>query len=323
MMQRRSFMAAAAAAGFGWTAGAMADGFPSRPITLVVPYAPGGNGDFTARAFGESFSRVLGQTVLVDNRSGGGGGIGAGYVAASKPDGYTLIAAAKGVFAITPNVVKVPYTMDNFTAIGFVSKTPMVLVVKKGSALRSLEAFAAEAKSRSGKLPMGIGAMGSDNHVAMLQLELATGLQFNPVAYRGAAPMLQDILSGQLEVGIDQLTTSKPFIEAGQLEALAVLGMTQESSLPSVPTIARIGAEPFDSTTYIGVLAPRQTPAPVVAVLQSALKKAVEDPKLNASFVKAGGAVYVAASPDEFESRVRRESDFIKKMIQEGKVQKE
>jgi tripartite-type tricarboxylate transporter receptor subunit TctC len=321
-MKRRTLLQATAALSPAYLLqrAAAQQGFPNKPITLVVPYAAGGNGDFTARSFGEAFSRVLGQPVIVENRAGGGGAIGANYVASAKPDGYTLICAAKGVFAITPNVVKVSYGMENFKPIGFVSRTPMVLVVKKNSKLRTLEDFLAEARTR--KLAVGIGAMGSDNHVAMLQLELATRNSFNPVAYRGAAPMLQDILGGQLEVGIDQLTTSKPFIESGDLTALAVLGTNTDTALPSVPTIAKIGAEPFDSTTYIGVLAPSGTPAPVLAILEAALKKAVDDPKLNAGFAKAGGSTYTADA-SEFETRVRRESDFIKKMIAEGKVQKE
>ena len=323
MMKRRTFVTAMAATGLhGLSTQARADGLPDRPITLVVPYAAGGNGDYTARAFGESFSRVIGRTVIVDNRAGGGGAIGAMYVAGAKPDGCTLIAAAKGVFSITPNLVKVSYAMDSFKPVGFISQTPMVMVVKKNSALKSLEDVLEAAKQRPGKVTAGIGAIGSDNHVALLQLELATQRSFNAVAYRGSGPMLQDLLGGQIEVGIDQLTTSRPFFESGDLVPLAVLGETAERSMPDVPTIARVGAKPFDSTTYIGVLAPRGTPDATVALLRGGLKKALQDPQLNERFAKAGGGVY-AGEEGEFESRVRRESDFIRKMIDEGKVQRE
>ncbi|RZL93408.1 MAG: tripartite tricarboxylate transporter substrate binding protein [Variovorax sp.] len=322
-MQRRTFAAAMAAAGLQGLAGlAHAQAFPARPVTLVVPYAAGGNGDLTARLFAESFSKVLAQSVVVENRAGGGGAIGATYVAGSRPDGYTLFVAAKGVFAITPNLVKVSYSMDNFKPVGFISRTPMVLVVKKGSKFKSLENVIEAARKEPGRLAVGMGAMGSDNHVALMQLELAAKCSFNSVAYKGAAPMLQDILASQLDVGVDQLTTSKPFLESGDLIALAVLGTSQEPSLPSVPTIARIGAEPFDSTTYIGLLAPRATPEATVAILGSGLRKALEDPRLNAGFSKSGGSIY-AGEPGEFESRVQRESDFIRKMIQDGKIQRE
>jgi len=323
MIQRRTFVASAAALGLqGLATAARADGFPNHRVTLVVPYAAGGNGDFTARSFAESFSKVLGQPVIVENRAGGGGAIGANYVAAAKADGYTLIVAAKGVFSITPNIVKVPYTMDNFKPVGFISETPMVLVVRKASKLKTLEELLALAKSEPGRVTAGIGAMGSDNHVAMLQLELAVDRKFNPVAYKGAAPMLQDLLAGQIDIGVDQLTTSKPFLDSGDTRALAVLGMSPEASLPSVPTIASVGAKPFDSTTYIGLLAPRGTPDATVKVLESALKKALEDPHLRAGFQKVGGDVYTAKD-GEFENRVRLESDFIQKMIREGKVQKD
>jgi tripartite-type tricarboxylate transporter receptor subunit TctC len=323
MIQRRTFIASAAALGLpGLATGARAGGFPDHRITFVVPYAAGGNGDLTARSFAESFSKVLGQPVVVENRAGGGGAIGANYVAGTKPDGYTLIVAAKGVFSITPNIVKVPYTMANFKPVGFISETPMVLVVRKDSKLKTLEQLLQRAKSEPGRVTAGIGAMGSDNHVALLQLELAVDRSFNPVAYKGAAPMLQDLLAGQIDIGVDQLTTSKPFLQSGDTRALAVLGTTTEPSLPSVPTIAAVGAKPFDSTTYIGLLAPRGTPDATVAILESALKKALEDPHLRAGFQKLGGDVY-SAKDGEFESRVRLESDFIQKMIREGKVQKE
>lgn len=322
-IQRRTFVTAIAAAGLQGLAGpTFAQAFPSRPITLVVPYAAGGNGDLTARLFAESFSKVLGQSVVVENRAGGGGAIGAAYVAGAKSDGYTLFVAAKGVFAITPNLVKVSYSIDNFKPIGFISRTPMVLVVKKGSKFKSLEDFIEAARKEPGRLAVGMGAMGSDNHVALMQLELATRTSFNSVAYKGAAPMLQDILANQLDVGVDQLTTSKPFLESGDVVALAVLGTSQEASMPSVPTIARIGAQPFDSTTYIGLLAPSATPEATVAILEAGLRKALEDPRLNAGFAKSGGSIY-AGQPGEFESRVRRESEFIQKMIQDGKVQRE
>lgn len=322
-IERRTLLTAMAAAGLQGLAGtARAQAFPARPITLVVPYAAGGNGDFTARLFGESFSKVLGQSVVVENRAGGGGAIGATYVAGAKPDGYILFVAAKGVFAITPNLVKVSYSIDSFKPVGFISRTPMVLVVKKGSKFKSLANLVEAARKEPGRVAVGMGAMGSDNHVALLQLELAAKCSFSSVAYKGAAPMLQDILAGQLDVGVDQLTTSKPFLDSGDLVALAVLGTAQEPSLPSVPTIAAIGAEPFDSTTYIGLLAPRATPEATVAILESGLRKALEDPRLNAGFSKSGGSIY-AGQPGEFESRVKRESEFIQKMIQDGKVQRE
>jgi tripartite-type tricarboxylate transporter receptor subunit TctC len=206
--------------------------------------------------------------------------------------------------------------------VGFIRETPMVLVVRKDSKLKTLAQLLELAKSEPGRVTAGIGAMGSDNHVAMLQLELAVDRKFNPVAYKGAAPMLQDLLAGQIDIGVDQLTTSKPFLDSGDTRALAVLGVTAEASLPSVPTIAAVGAKPFDSTTYIGLLAPRGTPDATVAILGSALKKAPEDQRLRAGFQKVGGDVY-SAKDGEFESRVRQESGFIQKMIQEGKVQKE
>jgi len=321
-MDRRTFLMAAAAAGLQGVAGtARAADFPGRPISLIVPYAAGGNGDFTARTFGDAFAQVIGQPVVVENRAGAGGAIGAGYVARAKPDGYTLIAAAKGVFSITPNLVDVSYGMDDFRAVGFISQAPMVLVVKNDSKYRTLEDFIQDARSAPGRVSLGIGAMGSDNHVAMLHLELAANCSFNPLAYKGAGPMMLDLMGGHIDAGIDQLTTSKPLFEAKSTRPLAVLGLTRHALLPSVPTIESIGCQPFDSTTYIGLLAPRGTPDAVLAALNEARSRALQSPKVQQAFLEAGGAVY-DEKPDQLEKLVREESDFIKAMLKEGKVEK-
>ncbi|CAN5353042.1 tripartite tricarboxylate transporter substrate binding protein [soil metagenome] len=301
---------------------ASAQSYPNRPVVLVVPYAAGGNGDFTARLFAEAFGKVIGQPVIVENRAGGGGAIGASFVTNAKPDGYTLLVAAKGVFSVTPNIVKTSYTIGDFTPISFISRTPLVLVTRKSSKFASLEALSAAAAAEPGKVPFGISATGSDNHVATLRLEQAIGRSFVPIAYKGSGPMLQDLLGGQIEVGIDQLTTSKPYIESGDFKVLAVLGDSSEPLLAAAPTLEKLGVKPFAGETALGVLGPRGLPTAIVQALEVATRKALEDPKLIASLQKSGAATYTGKR-GEYESDVKAESDFVQQMVAAGKIQRD
>jgi tripartite-type tricarboxylate transporter receptor subunit TctC len=318
-MQRRDILRAAGAlATLPLIQHARAQSVFTRPVTLLVPYAAGGNADFTARLYAEALTKTIGQPVVVDNKAGGGGSIGAMQVIGAKPDGHTVLFSAPGVFSVTPHLVKVNYNLTNIRPVCLVSKTPLVLVVKKGSKHKSLQELVQAAKANPGGVAMGYSGLGTPNHLALLNLEAVGNVRFNPIAYKGSGPMLQDMLAGQIEVGADQISTSKPYIDSGDLIPLAVFGAPL-ALLPGVPSVSTLGPEPFDVTTYLGIAAPRETPDAIVAALQKAASAAAEDPKFVAGIVKLNSGVQFGAAAD-YERIMRGENDFVQKMVASGRI---
>lgn len=318
-MDRRTLLQAAGLAlaaplpGLGF-----AQAFPSRPLTLVVPYAAGGNADLTARLFGDALSKTVGQSVIVENKGGGGGAIGAMHLVGSRPDGHTLLFSAPSVFSVTPHLVKVGYTLTQIRPVCLVSKTPLVLVVKKGSRFKSLADVVQAAKAGASAVAMGYSGLGTPNHLAMLDLEMVAGVSFNGIAYKGSGPMLQDMLAGQIELAADQISTSRPYIESGDLVPLAVFGAPLEQ-LPGVPSISTLGKEPFDVTTYLGIAAPSGTPDAVVATVQAAASAAVQDARFQAGMLKMGSSVFWGTA-QVYERTMRAENDFMQQMVASGRV---
>ncbi|HSV81780.1 MAG TPA: tripartite tricarboxylate transporter substrate binding protein [Ramlibacter sp.] len=298
-----------------------AQGFPSRPVTLLVPYAVGGNADFTARLLAEALSKSLGQPVVVDNKGGGGGSIGALQVIGARADGHTLLFSAPGVFSVTPHLIKVAYTADAIRPVSLVSKTPLVLVVRKGSKHKTLAELVQGAKAQPGAISMGYSGLGTPNHLALLNLESMTQARFNSVPYKGSGPMLQDMMAGQIEVAADQISTSKPFIDAGELVPLAVFGAPL-SLLPGVPPVSTLGTEPFDATTYLGIAAPRGTPDAVIDQVQKAARVALQDARFVEGITKLGSSVHWGSAAD-YDRLMRGESDFVGKMVASGRIKPE
>ncbi|QHI97479.1 tripartite tricarboxylate transporter substrate binding protein [Xylophilus rhododendri] len=321
-MHRRTLLRASALAAATSAAGlARAQNYPSRPITLIVPYAAGGNADFVARLFADALGRNIGQAVVVDNKAGGGGAIGAMQVIGSRPDGHTLLFSATSVFSVTPHLVKVGYGLHSARPVCLVSKTPMVLVVRKSSKYKTLADLLQGAKASPGGIPMGYGGLGTPNHLAMLMLEGIAGVQFNGVPYKGSGPMLQDMLAGQIELAADQYSTSRPYIESGDLLPLAVFGQRM-AALPDVPSISSIGKEPYDVSTFLGLAAPLATPDAVVATVQKAAAKALEDAGFVASMAKLGAAVQPGQAAD-YERLLQGENEFIRQMVAAGRIRPE
>jgi len=321
-MNRRPFLRAVALATLAPAASvSFAQAFPSRPISLIVPYAAGGNADLTARLYADALSRTIGQSVVVDNKAGGGGSIGAMQVIGAKADGHTLLFSAPSVFSITPQLVKVGYTLSSIKPVCLVSKTPLVLVVRKGSKYRTLQDLAQAVKASPGTIPMGYSGLGTPNHLAMLNLEALAQSRFNGVAYKGSGPMLLDMLSGQIEVAADQFSTSKPYLESGDLVALAVFG-DKLPAMPALPSVGTLGAEPLDVTTYLGIAAPSGTPDAVMATLQKAAKAAVDDPKFTADLTKFGSNAYWGTGQD-YERSMRSEDGFMRQMVSSGRIKPE
>ena len=256
--------------------------FPRKPVTLIVPFAPGGNLDLVARALAPALQEALGQSIVVDNRAGAGGAIGAMAAARAEADGHTLLVTTPNALTVLPRMVKTQYALQDFAPVGVVSSTALVLVTRgQGAPFADAGAFLQAARGKPGTVSVGHAGLGTTNHVALMLLEDATGARFNLVAYKGGAPALVDVMGGQTDVGCDQLSSSLQHIQSGALRALAVMGATRDPLLPNVPTLQEAGVKGFDASTTTGLLAPRATPADVVATLNAAVNRALADAQVR------------------------------------------
>lgn len=321
-LNRRELIAASAALGAGaFSPLARAQDFPSRQaVTLVVPFAAGGNLDMVTRNLAAPLGAALAQSVVVDNRAGGGGTIGVDHVARSTANGYTLLSATPAQLGTLPHLLKTTYKRDELVPLGIVSKTPILLIVRqRDERFTTVEAFLAYARQNPGKLNVGHGGPGSPNHVAMLQFEKAAQCQFNGIGYRGMGPALVDMLSGQIDVVFDQVSSSTPHIKSGSFRPLAVMAPTGVATLPNLPTLKQIGLPEFDITTYVGLFAPRSTPKAVIDRLRAAVKKSSGDAQFEKVLAEAGSTAFFGDA-DELERVVRMDEAVAVALIKEGKL---
>lgn len=285
-----------------------AEQFPSRPIRVVVPYAPGGNVDISARIISAPLAEALGQSVVVDNRPGAGGNLGASLVAKSTPDGYTLLVGSSGPLSVNPVIFKnLPYdSLKDFAPISTVQAVPLVLLASPKSGYNSVADVIAAAKSRPGKVTMASAGAGTTNHFAIELLAQMSGVKVLHVPYKGSGPALSELLGGQVETMIDQLAASIGHIKDGRLKVLAVTTAQRSAVLPNVPTLDELGYKGYQASTLLGLLAPAGTPKPVVAKLNAAVRK-VMDNNVVAERFRGLGANPGASSPEEFSTRIRDE----------------
>lgn len=294
--------------------------FPSKPITLVVPFAPGGNIDVVGRSLSIPLSRLLGQIVVVENRAGAGGGIGTASVARAEPDGHTLLVATPAQVATLPQMFKTAYDVASFQPVGLATRTSMIVVARRDDArFRNFDDFLALARARPGAINAGHAGNGTPNHLALLQLENAASCQFGAVAYKGSGPALVNLLGGQIDVVFDQVTSSMPHIKAGTLRPLAILGPTVDPTLPGVPTLAESNVGRFDATTYAGLLAPAGTPGAAMGILSQALKTALADPQLNTS-LNGLGSFTESGEAGALKTLLDNERALAIKLVAEGRL---
>ena len=285
-----------------------ADQFPTRPIRIVVPYAPGGNVDISARIIAPPLAEVLGQTVVVDNRPGAGGNLGASLVAKSTPDGHTLLVGSSGPLSVNPVIFKnLPYdSLKDFAPISTVQAVPLVLLASPKSGFNSVADVIAAAKSRPGKVTMASAGAGTTNHFAIELFAQMANVKVLHVPYKGSGPALSELLGGQVETMVDQLAASIGYVKDGRLKVLAVTTAQRSGVLPNVPTLDELGYKGYQASTLLGLLAPAGTPKPVVAKLNSAVRK-VMDSNVVADRFRGLGANPGASSPEEFSTRIRDE----------------
>lgn len=293
---------------FSIAGSAAAQGFPARPLRLVVPYAPGGNVDISARIVGPGLSERLKQTVIVENRPGGGGNVGAALVAKATPDGYTLLVGSSGPLSVNPIVFKdIPYDSEkDFAPVSLVQIVPLVLLASPRFEVDSVKALIARAKAQPGKITMASAGSGTTNHFAIELFSAATGARFLHVPYKGSGPALAELLGGQVNTMIDQLTSSIGFIKEGKLKVLAVTAAKRVRALPNVPTLTESGVPNYEATTYLGVLAPAGTPRGVVSKLNAALRAVMDMPSVRERF-QTLGADPGSSSPEAFGKMIADE----------------
>ena len=303
---------------------ASAQNYPSKSITLVAPFAPGGNVDIVARALAQSLSQTLGQSVTVDNRAGAGGSIGSSYVSHADPDGYTLLVATTNTISVLPYMLKnPPYQPNQFQPVGLAAISPLIMVVRADdNRFPNAGALIAAAKKSPGLVSVGHSGLGTSNNIAILRIEDTAKVNFNVIPYKGSAPALTDLIGGQLDFMIDQLSSSKPFIDSGKLKILAVLSKERDPSTPTAPTFLEATNIDVQANTISGLLAPPKTPASIIGVLNSALVKAAQDPTYKARLI-AVGSIPKSSTPQVWADALDQEARNSEKLVQAGKLKAE
>jgi tripartite-type tricarboxylate transporter receptor subunit TctC len=282
-------------------AGAAAQGYPVRPIRMIVPFSPGGNVDITARTVAAPLAKALGQQVVVENRSGGpGGSIGADLVAKSAPDGYTVLMASSSVMVNGPALYpKLPYDIvRDFAPVGRVAVVPLALVVHPSLPARTTQEFIAVARAQKGGLLVANAGIGTTNHLITELFMIATGTRMTLVPYKGSGPSLVDLVAGHVFAHVDQISSALPYVRAGRIRAIAVTTARRSEQLPEVPTLAESGVPGFDESTVTGVLAPAGTPREVVAALNAALVRVLEQPAVRERFAALGAQVQPSSAAE-------------------------
>ena len=298
--------------------------FPNKPITIVAPFAPGGNVDIVARAVAQGLSTVLGQSVLVDNRAGAGGSIGSASVSRAEPDGYTLLLATTNTISVLPYMMKSPpYKPSSFTPIGLAAVSPLVMVVRSDDKrFQDANALIALAKKEPNRISVGHSGLGTSNHLAILRIEDVSKTEFNIIPYKGSTPALTDLMGGQLDWMVDQLSSSKSFVDSGKLKILAVLYKERDPSIPQVPSIFEVTKLEIEANTTSGLLAPPGTPPEIVRTLNSALNKVVNDATYK-NRLTAVGSIPKGSTAQEWSNLLNLESLNSQKLSQAGKLKAE
>jgi tripartite-type tricarboxylate transporter receptor subunit TctC len=307
---RRAALGAIAAAAAVTALPAAAQGnYPNTPITIVVPFAAGGTTDILARVVGQALGTELGQPVVVDNRAGAGGNIGAQFAAKAPADGYTLFMGTVGTHAINQSLYKkLPFDpIKDFAPLTRVAMVPNLLVANPGKPYKNVKELIAYAKANPGKVNFGSSGSGSSIHLSGELFNSLAKVQMVHVPYKGSAPAVTDLLGGQIDVMFDNMPSAIQHVRAGKLRPLAVTTAKRSPELPDVPTVAEAGVPGYEATSWFGMFAPAGTPAPVVTKLNLALAKVLSDADVKKKLAEQGAEPY-AEKPEQFAEFIRKET---------------
>jgi tripartite-type tricarboxylate transporter receptor subunit TctC len=320
----RRMLLGGAASGLGLAAtGARAQAWPSRPVRIIVPFPPGGLVDVLARSVSQRLTAQLGQPVVVENRAGAGGNIGADAVAKAAPDGHTLLASSLGPLAVNQYIYRsMPYdTQRAFAPIVLLASTPKVMCVGTSRPWRDVQAVVAEAKAKPGALTAGSAGPGSSLHLALELFKQITGTEIVHVPYRGAAPAVTDLVAGQIDMVIDNVPNILGQIRGNQVRAIAVATERRLPQLPEVPTMREAGID-FVFGTAFGLAAPAGTPPDIISRVATVVSAALQEPEIGGRLAEQG-AIVGGGTPEQFAALIERERSTLEPVIRAASIQAE
>jgi tripartite-type tricarboxylate transporter receptor subunit TctC len=323
-VKERALLAALFLVTLAGTLPVCAQEYPHKPLRLIVPFAPGGGNDTVARAIAQSAGASLGQPVVVDNRPGAGGMLGAQLAAKSPPDGYTLFLGGAGSHAVNPSLhARLPYDpVKDFAPITLIASAPSVLVVHPSLPARTLAEFTALAKTSPGRINYASNGNGSSAQLAAVLYESMAGVRMVHVPYKGLAPALVDLLAGEVQAMFSSVVAIVPNIKAGRLRALAVTGKRRAALLPEVPTLDESGVPGYEAGSWYGILAPAGTPQAIVVKLHEAIARALAQPEVRERLVSEGAEV-IGSTPEAFAAHITAELARMGKLIRDAGIRME
>src|SRR4051812_13612849 len=303
------------------TAAAAVESYPTKAIRFIVPFPPGGGNDTMARAFGQKMTEDFGQQVVIDNRAGAGGNIGAETAARARPDGYTLFLGGVGSHGINPNLqTKLPYDpVKDFAPISLIASAPLVIVVPPSLPIKSVADLVQYAKARPGELNYASSGSGTIAHLSAELLNSMAKIKLEHVPYKGTGPALTDLLGGRVQVMFNSAVSILPQVRSGKLRAIAMTAAKRSSAMPDLPTVAESGVPGYEAASWYGVLAPARTPSPIVGRLNAEIVAIARMPDVRERLA-ADGADPIGSSPEAFAAHIKRELARWARVIEEAHI---